>query len=124
MFTGWAFWTPLDATRHLLPALYKASKTPNQHTFPAFYRIRTHHLKNYKCPRPDRTVSGNWIKRKYETVKGFNDGALHLILLLFWTKSIVQYTKMKPRRFMGWLCLQGHSQPMKRRNFEIGIIPF
>jgi hypothetical protein len=26
------------------------------------------------------------------------------ILLFFWTKSIVQYTKMKPQCFWGWLC--------------------
>jgi hypothetical protein len=33
------------------------------------------------------------------TLKGFNDGVLHLIF--FFTKSIIRYAEMKPRRFRG-----------------------
>jgi hypothetical protein len=38
------------------------------------------------------------------TLKGSNDGALHLVLLFLWTWPIVQYSKRKPLRFGSWLC--------------------
>jgi hypothetical protein len=37
------------------------------------------------------------------TLKVFNDGMLYS-MLFFFIKSIVQYTKMKPQCFRGWLC--------------------
>jgi hypothetical protein len=48
----------------------------------------------------------NKIERFSKLLKDSNDGALHSVLLFFWTWSVLHHSNTRPLRFARWLCFR------------------